>query len=182
MIEWHRDSRRYHAAVVVDAIVPGRGPLLASHRRYHEISDRTLEGMSISTHAIAATPGRPKAVAGGLGSLALAVLTIVTVFKLVSWSAAQTALATAETAAIAGLVTAVISHLKPGTSKEPVAVAATFTATVSATLALGSGFGWWHLTVQETSAVAGLVTAILGVGGALLARTHVTASASPRAE
>jgi hypothetical protein len=121
-----------------------------------------------------------KAVVGGLGTLAVASLTIVTVFKLVTWSAAQTALVTAEAAAVAGLITAVVAHLMPGRSKEPVALAATFTATVSATLALGAGFGWWSLTEQQTSAVAGVVTAVLGVGGALLARHHVQASSSTK--
>jgi hypothetical protein len=100
---------------------------------------------------------------------------MVTVFKVVHWSAAQTALVTAEAAAVAGFVTAFVAHLIPGTAKEPVALAATFTAVVSATLALGSGFGWWSLTEQETSAVAGVVTALLGVGGAVFARHHVTA-------
>ena len=59
------------------------------------------------------------------------------------WSAAQTALVTAEAAAVTGFITALVAHLKRGTKQEPVALAATFTATVSATLALGSGFGWW---------------------------------------
>jgi hypothetical protein len=67
----------------------------------------------------------------------------------------------------------------PATANEHVALAATCTATVSATLAIGSGFGWWHLTKQQTSAVGGVVTAVLGVGGAVLARPHVTAETSP---
>ena len=135
----------------------------------------------MSTSSQAATPpsATPKAaVVGGLGTLAVALVTIVTVFKVVDWSAAQTALVTAEAAAVAGLVTALVAHLRLSTSKEPVALAATSTATVSATLALGSGFGWWSLTVQQTSAVAGMVTAVLGVGGAVLARHHVTAEVS----
>ena len=41
--------------------------------------------------------------------------------------------------------------------------------------ALGSGFGWWSLTEQQMSAVAGVVTAIPGVGGALFARQCVLA-------
>jgi hypothetical protein len=133
--------------------------------------------MSISSHAATLLPTpNPKAVLGALGTLALAVITIITVFKVVHWSAAQTALVTAETAAVGGLFTAVVAHLMPDTSKEPVAIAATFTAAVSATLALGAGFGWWSLTEQQTSAVAGVVTAILGVGGALIARQHVRAA------
>ena len=137
--------------------------------------------MSTSSQAATLPPATPKAAVAGIGTLAVALVTIVTVFKVVDWSAAQTALVTAETAAVAGLVTALAAHLRPNTPKEPVVVAATFTATVSATLALGSGFGWWSLTVQQTSAVGGMVTAVLGVGGALLARHHVTAKASSAA-
>ncbi len=139
--------------------------------------DRGLEAMSTSAPAATLQSPNQKTVVGGLGALALAVLTIVTVFKIVDWSAAQTALVTAEAATVAGLITALAAHLMPSRSDEPVALAATFTATVSATLALGSGFGWWSFTVQQTSALAGVVTAVIGVGGALLARRHVTAQA-----
>jgi hypothetical protein len=86
------------------------------------------------------------------------------VFKVVDWSAAQTAFVTAKAAATAGLLAALVAHLMPGTSRQPVAFVATFTAKVSATLALGFGFGSWFLTEQQTSAVAGVVTAVLGVG------------------
>lgn len=130
--------------------------------------------MSISEAATLPSPSS-RTIVATLGTLGVAVITIVTVFGVVHWSAAQTALVTAEAAAIAGLLTAIVAHLRPGTSKEPVALAATLTATVSATLALGSGFGWWSLTQEQTSAVGGLVTAILGVGGALFAREHVRA-------
>ncbi len=131
--------------------------------------------MSTATPAATLPSPRQKTVVGGLGTLVVAFLTIVTVFKAVNWSAAQTALVTAEAAAVTGLITALVAHLAPGTSKEPVALAATLTASVSATLALGSGFGWWSFTEQQTSAVAGVVTGVLGVGGALFARHHVTA-------
>ena len=131
--------------------------------------------MSTATPTATLPSPNQKTVVGGLGALVVAFLTTVTVFKAVNWSAAQTALVTAEAAAVAGLITSLVAHLAPGTSKEPVALAATLTATVSATLALGSGFAWWSFTEQETSAVAGVVTAILGVGGALFARHHVTA-------
>ena len=131
--------------------------------------------MSTATPTATLPSPNQKTVVGGLGALVVAFLTIVTVFKAVNWSAAQTALVMAEAAAVAGLIAALVAHLAPGTSKEPVALAATLTATVSATLALGSGFGWWSFTEQQTSAVAGVVTAVLGVGGALFARHHVTA-------
>jgi hypothetical protein len=107
-------------------------------------------------------------------------ITLLTVFEAVDWSAAQTALVIAEAGAVTGLLTALVAHLTPTTSKEHVALAATFTATVSATLALGSGFDWWTLTEQQTAAVGGVVTAIIGVGGAVFARQHVTAEISSR--
>ena len=86
-----------------------------------------LEDMSISQ---AASPRSPTttAIIGALGTLGVAGITLVTVFKVVDWSAAQTALVTAEAAAVTGLLTAIVAHLWPGTSKEPVALAATFTA------------------------------------------------------
>lgn len=130
----------------------------------------------MSTPQAAAIPSAdPRAVLGALGTLGVAAITVLTVFQVVEWSAAQTALVIAEAGALTGLATALVAHLKPGTSKEQVAIAATFTATVSATLALGAGFQWWHLTEQETSAVVGVITAALGVGGAAFARRHVTA-------
>lgn len=130
--------------------------------------------MSISSFAATLPSRNPKAVAGALGTLAVAVVTLVTVFNVVHWTAAQTALVTAEVAAVGAFVTALLLHLNPSTSKEPVALAATFTAAVSATLALGCGLDWWSLTQQQTGAVVALITAILGVGGALIARGHVS--------
>jgi hypothetical protein len=134
--------------------------------------------MSASPRTATLTSANSKAVVGALGTLAVALLTIVTVFKAVHWSAAQTALVTAEAAAVTGFVTALVAHRMRGTKQEPVAVAATFTATVSATLALGSGFGWWSLNEQKTSALVGVVTAVLAVGGAMFARDRVRAHVS----
>jgi hypothetical protein len=135
--------------------------------------------MSTSEAVITPSSPDPRAVLGAIGALVVAAVTLLTVFQMVEWSAAQTALVLAETAAVTGLVTALVAHLTPATSKEHVALAATFTATVSATLALGSGFSWWTLSEEETSAVVGVVTAVLGVGGAMFARQHVTAEPSP---
>lgn len=137
---------------------------------YQAGASRPLGGMS--------SPN-PRAVVGAVGTLAVAVITVLTVFKVVHWSAAQTALVTAEVAAVAGLLTAVVAHFRPATPQEHVALAATFTAAVTATLALGSGFAWWHLTQEEISAAAGVVTAVFGVGGAFIARQHVTARPTP---
>ena len=114
-----------------------------------------------------------------LGVLAVAAIAILTSFSIVDWSAAQTALVTAESGAIIGLLSALLAHFWPATSKEPVALAATFTAAVSATLALGTGFAWWHLTTEQTSALVSFVTAVIGIGGAIVARSLVTTAETP---
>ena len=116
-----------------------------------------------------------KAGLGALGPLAVAVIAVLTVFEIVDWSASQTALVTAEAGAIIGFVSALVAHLWPGTKQEPVALAATFTAAISATTALGTGFGWWNLTEEQVSTLASLITAIIGVGSAMVARNIVTA-------
>jgi hypothetical protein len=120
-----------------------------------------------------------KAVLAAAGTLALAIITLLTVFTVVEWSAAQTALVTAEVGSLVALGTALVAHFKPSTSKEQVAIAATLTATVAATVALGSSFGWWHLTETQSSALGGVITAVLGVGGAMFARQHVQADLTP---
>jgi putative flippase GtrA len=116
-----------------------------------------------------------KAVLGALGPLAVAVIALLTAFGIVDWSAAQTALVTAEAGALIGFVTALVAHFWPQTKQEPVALAATFTAAVSATTALGTGFGWWNLTEEQVSTLASVITAIIGVGSAMVARNIVTA-------
>ena len=117
-----------------------------------------------------------KTLVGALGALAVAVIAVLTTFGVVDWSDAQTALVTTEAAALIGLIGAVVAHRTPGTKQEPVAVAAAFTAALSATIALGTGFEWWNLTTEQTSVLVSLVTAIIGVGSALFARTKVTAA------
>lgn len=123
----------------------------------------------------AGLPDTIKSLLAALGGVAVAVITLLTSFSVVSWSAAETGLATAEAAAAIGFLSACVAHFWPGTQKEPVAVAGTFTALVAATLALLSGFHVWTLTQDETSALLGLVTAVLAVGAALFARGKVTA-------
>ncbi|MDA0167081.1 hypothetical protein OM076_42870 [Solirubrobacter ginsenosidimutans] len=122
----------------------------------------------------------PKVVVGAFGTLSLATITLLTVFTVVEWTAAQTALLTAEVAAVGALFAAALAHLKKGTAKEHVALAATFTASVSATLALGSGFAWWSLTEAQTGALLGIVTAVIGVASGLFARGKVEAPTTAR--
>ena len=137
-----------------------------------------LGHMSFFSQAAALPSPNPKTVAGGVAALAVALITVVTVFNVVNWSASQTALVTAEATVVVAFLAAVVADLRPGTPREPVALAATFTALFSATLALGAGFHWWSLTEQQVSALAGVLTAVFGIGGALLARQKVIAKVS----
>ncbi|MGO8882607.1 MAG: hypothetical protein ACLPUO_13880 [Streptosporangiaceae bacterium] len=60
------------------------------------------------------------------------------------------------------------------------AIAGTITALITATLALGPGFSWWHLTSAQNTTLVGAVSAIIAVASALTARTQVTAGRTPR--
>jgi hypothetical protein len=98
-----------------------------------------------------------------------------TSFAAVHWTSAQTTLVATEVAAFWALTIAVTAHLWPQTKKQPVAVAGTLTAFASATLSLGIGFAWWQLTQPQNASLISLVTAIVAVYSALLARSAVTA-------
>ena len=117
---------------------------------------------------------------GTPGGLAAAVIVWMTAFQIVSWTDFQTALVTAEAAAVIGLFGALVGHFWPESSKEPVALAATFTATLAATLALCNGFGWITWSQDQVTAVLGVFTAFLGVGTALFARSRVQAATTPK--
>jgi hypothetical protein len=119
-------------------------------------------------------PDGVKGFLAALGGVAVATITLLATFHVVHWSSAQTGLATAEAAAAVGFLSALAAHFWPGTKKEPVAVGATLTALVAATLALLSGFNVWKLSQAEISALVGLLTALLAVCTALFARGKVT--------
>ena len=121
-------------------------------------------------------PYHVKALLVALGPLAAATIALLAAFSIVTWSASQTTLVATEAGTIIGLASALVAHFWPGTKKEPVALAATITAVIAATIALGTGFDWWHPTAAETSALVSLVTAVIGVGSAMIARSHVTAA------
>ena len=121
----------------------------------------------------------PKPVVAALGAFAASVMVVLTAFTVVDWTPAQTALVTAETGALLGFIAALLAHLKPATAKEHVALAGTLTALVSATLALGTGFGWWNLTPDQAGALLGMVTAIVGIATAMFARGRITADKTP---
>jgi hypothetical protein len=114
------------------------------------------------------------------GALATAIITLLPALNVVDWSAPQTALVLAEAAAGIAFVTAAAAHLWPGTPHEPVALAASFTALVTATLTVGTGFSWWHLTQQQTSAMVAVVAAAIGLVTAVFARGAVKPMASTR--
>jgi len=119
-------------------------------------------------------PARIAALLGALTVLTGAMAGIVTSFEVVHWTPAQTTLVGTEVAAFWAFAGTVAAHLWPGTKKQPVAVAGTVTALVSATLSLGIGFAWWRLTEAQNASLISLVAAIAAVASALVARTVVT--------
>ena len=124
-------------------------------------------------------PPKIAALLAGLTALTGAVIGLMTSFNAVHWTSAQTTLVATEVAAFWALASAVTAHLWPQTKKEPVAVAGTVTAFVSATLALGIGFAWWQLTQSQNASLISLVTAIIAVVSALAARSAVEAGTTP---
>jgi hypothetical protein len=119
-------------------------------------------------------PPKIAALLAGLTGLT-AVTGLITSFNAVHWTSAQTTLVATEVAAFWALASAITAHLWPQTKKQPVAVAGTVTAFVSATLSLGIGFAWWQLTLSQNASLIGLVTAIVAVFSALVARSTVEA-------
>jgi hypothetical protein len=124
-------------------------------------------------------PGKIKALLGALGALTVAIISFLSGFSIVHWSTAQTTLASTEAAAFWALVAALVAHFWPGTQQQPVAIAGTFTALVTATVSLGIGFSWWNLTQAENAELTGLVSALIAVISALVARSQVTAKSTP---
>lgn len=124
-------------------------------------------------------PPKIAALLAGLTALTGAVIGLMTSFNAVHWTSAQTTLVATEVAAFWALASAVTAHLWPQTKKQPVAVAGTVTAFVSATLALSIGFAWWQLTQSQNASLISLVTAIVAVAAALAARSTVTAGTTP---
>lgn len=116
-----------------------------------------------------------KPVIGAAAALGAAVISLLTTLAVVHWTAAQTTLVSAETAAVIALVSALVAHFWPGTKQEPVAVAGSFTAFVTATITLGTGFAWWDISTAQASALVAVVSATLGLGSALIARSQVQA-------
>jgi hypothetical protein len=161
--------------------IPARGEIMAA-----------TDTSSVSTPPVppAGAPSEPEsgqppvppkiaALLAGLTALSGAVIGLITSFNAVHWTSAQTTLVAAEVAAFWALAGAVTAHLWPQTKKQPVAVAGTVTAFVSATLSLGIGFAWWQLTQSQNASLISLVTAIVAVASALAARSTVTADTTP---
>ena len=119
-------------------------------------------------------PPKIAALLTGLTALTGAVIGLMTSFNAVHWTSAQTTLVAAEVAAFWALSGAVTAHLWPQTKKQPIAVAGTVTAFVSATLSVGIGFAWWQLTQPQNASLISLVTAIVAVASGLAARSTVT--------
>src|ERR1700741_4179460 len=124
-------------------------------------------------------PPKIAALLAGLTALTGAVIGLITSFNAVHWTSAQTTLVAAEVAAFWALAGALTAHLWPQTKKQPVAVAGTVTAFVSATLSVGIGFAWWQLTQPQNASLISLVTAIVAVASGLAARSTVMAGTTP---
>lgn len=124
-------------------------------------------------------PSKIAALLAGLTVLTGAMVGLLASFNAVHWTSAQTMLVLTEVAAFWALTSAVTAHLWPQTKKQPVAVAGTVTAFVSATLSLGIGFAWWQLTQSQNASLISLVTAIVAVATALAARSTVKAGTTP---
>jgi len=124
--------------------------------------------------------GNAKQVVAAVGVLAGAIITLLASLEVVHWSATQTTLVAAESAAGIAFITAGIAHFWPGTSKEPVAVAASFTALVTATITLGTGFTWWHISKDQESAIVAVVSAAIGLLTAMFARSKVKSPVTPK--
>ncbi|HEX6518879.1 MAG TPA: hypothetical protein VF070_02545 [Streptosporangiaceae bacterium] len=138
-----------------------------------------MAATDISSSSPPLVPPRIAAVLAGLTGLTAAVIGLVTSFNAVHWTSAQTTLAATEVAAFWALAGAVTAHLWPQTQKQPVAVAGTVTAFVSATLSLGIGFAWWQLTQSQNASLISLVTAIVAVVSGLAAKSTVQAGTTP---
>lgn len=108
-----------------------------------------------------------------------AVIVALTVGKAVDWSGAQITQVTVAANALAAFVLAGYFHLKPGTSKEPAAVGASFTALVVSVLYLLDGFDVTHFGKDTIIAIGGAVTAGVLVFATALTRSVVTAGTTP---
>jgi hypothetical protein len=124
-------------------------------------------------------PPKIAALLAGLTALTGAVIGLITSFNAVHWTPAETTLVATEVAAFWALAGAVTAHLWPQTKRQPVAVAGTVVAFVSATLSLGIGFAWWQLTQSQNASLISLITAVVAVAAALAARSTVTAGTTP---
>ena len=165
------------------------GPLDVHFDRYPQEENHGSDGryviQSAGKHAIqfriqSATRAAENRCPAGWAYRLTAVAGLITSFNAVHWTSAQTTLVATEVAAFWALASAITAHLWPQTKKQPVAVAGTVTAFVSATLSLGIGFAWWQLTLSQNASLIGLVTAIVAVFSALVARSTVEAGTTAR--
>lgn len=123
-------------------------------------------------------PSRVQTLFAAFGTLGAATVGFVTTFEIVKWTPAQTTLVVTTGAAFLAFAAAVTAHVFPRTKKQPVAIAGAFTALVSCMVTMGAGFSWWDVTETQNAALGSLITAIVAVASALIARSTVKAEAS----
>ncbi|MFW0794943.1 hypothetical protein AAFP30_14120 [Gordonia sp. CPCC 205515] len=118
-------------------------------------------------------PKRAPSILAALTVFSTAVFGLCTSFEIGHWTAPQITLIGTELAAFWAFVTAVVAHRAKSTKDQPVALAGTVTALLTATLSLAAGFRWWHFTEAQNAAVTGMLTALIAVVSALVARHFV---------
>jgi hypothetical protein len=138
-----------------------------------------VDGNVVPAAPAALPPGNVQGLFAAVAALTGAVLGMITSFGIVDWTPAQTTLSGTEAAAFWAFAGALIAHFWPGTKKQPVALAGTFTALTSSTISLGIGFSWWQLTASQNASLVSVVTTIIAVGSAMLARSTVVAGVTP---
>lgn len=103
-----------------------------------------------------------------------AIITMLITTGVAHWTDPQKAAAFVEVNVVVAMVIAIYAHFDPATSKEPVALASTFTALVTATLLLLVAFAIVHWTRAQVDTIVGTTTAVVALVTLLLARNSVT--------
>lgn len=122
---------------------------------------------------------KPQSVNLAVLAFLAAIIVVLTTTGAVHWSGEQITLVSVEAAAGGAFVLAVFWHQNAGTSKEPVAVGASLTALILATLYLLNGFDVTHFTGDAITAIGGASTAGVLLVTAAFARDNVTAPVTP---
>lgn len=126
-------------------------------------------------------PTKPTAISAAFLVVVNAVVTLLASLGSIHWSDAQTATVYLVANTGSAVVLALYFHLSPGTKKQPVAIAGSFTAFATAAAGLVAAFQWVHLTDAQLAVVGTTITAIVSLVVTMFARDQVTAPVTPPA-